>query len=502
MKKRLKLIITTSILATFVLYPIAQAVPPPDFIFAAGAQIGQIFAIVALFLGAVFSMFYNYIKAKIILIKNHKPSFVAVSLLGIALISIGIAYGYDAYQQDKAYKEWLSESESYAELSEERDQYLAVSDETDISLLDLDAEPGSEEINSEESFISYVEDSSEDIDFIEEYYRAIAEGDLQHAYELSKQSASLETFQGWYADTTKITLDDLTKIDEETSSLELTLYESDNYTRYGVLMTLRYEEAEPVQIASSTVKVLSEGTLEEKGDTLVATASGSSTDFYEENADANYSISNEEFQAVLDSGRDDYIVLDAREDLEYENGYFPDSTHIRYADLQAGKWIEIPEDTFVYVICWSGIRGSEVAEFLRTKEIVAMYLEGGASEWVDNGGTWVGNIDFGQKYTEDRYSVVYSTDEVHNYVDDGVVLVDCREPWVYEEWHIDGSYNIPIMYTPSVDVESAFAQVPEGSTVITVCDGYVNCFDAKITGVELESRGYTFIGRYNTPWAY
>jgi hypothetical protein len=47
-----------------------------------------------------------------------------------------------------------------------------------------------------------------------------------------------------------------------------------------------------------------------------------------------------------------------------------------------------------------------------------------------------------------------------------------------------------------------FAQVAPGSRVITVCDGYVNCFDAKITGVELEQRGHTFLGRYNKPWEY
>ena len=58
------------------------------------------------------------------------------------------------------------------------------------------------------------------------------------------------------------------------------------------------------------------------------------------------------------------------------------------------------------------------------------------------------------------------------------------------------------MYTPTNDLEKAFAQVPAGSTVITVCDNYVNCFDAKITAVELEERGNAFIGRYNKPWEY
>jgi len=52
------------------------------------------------------------------------------------------------------------------------------------------------------------------------------------------------------------------------------------------------------------------------------------------------------------------------------------------------------------------------------------------------------------------------------------------------------------------EIEKTFGQVPANSQVITVCDAYVNCFDAKITGVELERRGHQFLGRYNKPWEY
>jgi len=33
-----------------------------------------------------------------------------------------------------------------------------------------------------------------------------------------------------------------------------------------------------------------------------------------------------------------------------------------------------------------------------------------------------------------------------------------------------------------------------------VCDSFVNCFDAVLTGTELERRGHIFLGRYNSPW--
>ena len=224
--------------------------------------------------------------------------------------------------------------------------------------------------------------------------------------------------------------------------------------------------------------------------------------FYEENKAANIFITNEEFQAAFDGGRGDYIVLDAREDLEYNNGNYPGSLHIRYADLQAGRWIEIPSNKFIYVLCWSGIRGKEVAEFLRTKKIVASYLYSGAQGWYEYGGLWSGSIKFSEKYSEERFRLIFSTKDVKKKMDEGVYIVDCREPAKYQSGHIPGSASLPIMYTPTAELEGVFAKVPAGSRVITVCDNYVNCFDAKITGAELEARGHQFLGRYNRPWEF
>ena len=156
----------------------------------------------------------------------------------------------------------------------------------------------------------------------------------------------------------------------------------------------------------------------------------------------------------------------------------------------------------IFVLCWSGLRGKEVAEFLRTKKIVASYLENGAKGWYDFGGEWNGNIMFADKYGEERFRLVYDVETVKEKADEGVFLVDCREPYKYNQGHIAGSVNIPIMHTPSINFEKTFKQVPYDSKVITICDGYVNCFDAKITGVELENKGHEFLGRFNRPWEY
>jgi len=526
-------------LTTLFIIPITvYAVPPPDFLFNVGGQIIQAFSIAALFLGAIFSVAYKYIKTKLALLKGKKVIFILGSVVAIIAVSIGAGYLYGEFVKQQEYDKWIEESESYADLNKQSEDYYTekisrggtTSETYDLEELrekgDLDqfafnvapkiprgqtasslddSEP-EEEAPEQLRFISSIDEDikDENTDFIEDYYEAIATQDFDTAYALSKQSTNFDTFKSWYINTTGITIDKLTRIDRESSSLELTLFEGEKYTRYGTSIKLRYEGDQPVQIASSNVRVLAEGVLKlaEKGDEYIAEKGEVTNDYYTQNQNYPDSIDNSEFSYLLNSNQTDYIVLDAREDLEYENGYLPGSLHIRYADLQAGKWIDLPEDKRIIVICWSGIRGKEVSDFLRTKNLVAAYLLNGANGWVEWGGLWEGNIKFSQRYTEARYTKKYDTSQVKDLVEDGVFLVDSREPWLYDNWHISGSVNIPIMHTPTNDLEDAFNQVPPNSTFITICDGYVNCFDAKITAVELEERGHTFLGRYPKPWEY
>ncbi len=224
--------------------------------------------------------------------------------------------------------------------------------------------------------------------------------------------------------------------------------------------------------------------------------------FYQNHTNIALEISNEDLENTIKSNRGQYIILDARENIEVENGYFPDSLHIRFADLKVGRWKELPRDKFIYVYCWTGMRGKDVADFLRSKHIVASSFREGASGWCDHGGVWVGKMNFKQKYTEERYNIVFSTEEVRKMVSDGVVLVDARQPYKFQRAHIPGSISIPTMSTPTSEYEKVFSQVPPKSRVITVCDDYLNAFDARVVGIELERRGHKFLGRYNKPWDY
>lgn len=444
-----------------------DAVPPPDFIFNVGAGFAQVFSFGLIFLSAAASVLLKFLK-------SFSVKYVVLGLVIAAAVSGGAAYFYGQYRQNTAYQNWLQQSANVArETPPPSESSTAALDKLDASATSTPPRPTSR-------FTSNLSaDGADDVmRFIERYYREIADRNIAGAYALSKKSVPFETFKSWYANVTALTLDQLTRIDTERSSLELTLYEGRTYTRYGVLMTLAFENGTPVRVAASEVRELTIGSVE--------AGSGSTA------------MSNEEFRTI----GADALVLDARENVENEYGRYPGSRHIRFADLVAGRWIELPRDQTVVVLCWSGMRGREVAEFLRGKGIAARYLESGAKGWVDAGGAWDGEIDFIARFPEPHYNLVFTTDEFRKKQREGIFVVDSREPWKFARQTIPGSVNIPIIYTPTAELEAAFAQVPPGSSVITVCDEFVNCFDAKITGVELEKRGSRFLGRYGFPWEY
>lgn len=464
-----------------------QAVPPPDFIFNVGSILIQFFTLAFLLLSAAFGSAYQFLKARLAT-RRAKIVFLIASLGLITVVAGGGAYLVNFYYQKQAYGQWLAESKKMTEQAVEQELTATSTSPLDTLQISQTQEATSTGIAKFEIKITQPLDKVGV--FIRDYYSNIANGNFEQAYNVSKRTVSLATFKSWYASTTRIVIEKLQRIDETKASLELTLFEGQSATQYGVLMTVGMESGQPARVEKSEVRALSQGSTDERAEGL----------FFDTHKDLPAATSNTLFRDVIQSGRKDFIVLDARENVEYENGYFPGSLHIRYADLQAGRWIELPRDKYVYVFCWSGIRGSEVANFLRTKQILATSLDGGAKGWVDVGGIWDGNIMFKTKYSDERYQKLFTTDEVKQKIKDSVIMVDSREPYKFKQWHIPGSVNIPLMYTPTIKIEEVMAQVPKDATVITVCDAYVNCFDANITGVELEKRGHAYLGRYSQPW--
>lgn len=466
----------------------ALAVPPPDFIFNVGAQVIQFFSLAVLFLGAFLATARQYAKVYFTQMKNKKTIWIGL-IIGTIIIASIAAYYYAQYQQDAAYQKWLEESKI-------QNADVVISD-TSLDQLKID------EITSTEEQTQENLKETPEIQFIRTYYANLGSGKIEAAYEVSKKPVSLETYKSWYKDVTSTNINDIQKIDINKYLLKLTIHEGEKTTNYAVLMTIAADTQGNFKIESSDVRTL---TAEENSQPngsikkpLPEDTVKTGGNFYEDNKDVSLYISNDNFQKVSTGN---IFVLDAREDEEYEIGNFPNSNHIRFADLIAGEWVRIPTDQVVYVFCWSGIRGKEVADFLRSKKIVAQYVENGADGWVSYGGQWTGEIKFSSKYPQERYAHLVTLDELKEKTEQGAIIVDSRTKEKYNTWHIPDSINIPIIYTPSSKIHDLLNSVPAGKPVITICDDFVSCFDAKITGLKLERKGHEFLGRYNKPWEY
>ena len=83
--------------------------------------------------------------------------------------------------------------------------------------------------------------------------------------------------------------------------------------------------------------------------------------------------------------RDDVVVLDVREQWEYDEGHIPGVTLIPMGEV-ANRLSEIPTDKSVIVTCRSGNRSSQVATFLRDQGFTNVHnMEGGILAWQQAG---------------------------------------------------------------------------------------------------------------------
>jgi len=324
----------------------AQAVIPPDFIFNISTQVAQFFSIIVLFFTAVFGTFFQFFKTKFHSLKRKKLT-LALIILFVITASLAASFFYAGYKQKAEYQAWLAASEKFNQLQ---------TPDIDILINEGDANNQlnfeTENIDTSTSkFVSQVSTSDQVGEFISRYYENIANGNYETAYEMSKKSVDFETFKNWYLKTTKITLDNLVRIDNKKSSLELTLFEDGTFTRYGVLMTLTLENSKPIKVEKSEVKILAQGLIQnDQSVSFDEKKTSEEYNFFNTHQNKNLFITNEDFKNKIASSINDYLVLDALEDIEYENGSFPNSLHIRFADLKAGRWLELPADKFIYVL--------------------------------------------------------------------------------------------------------------------------------------------------------
>lgn len=79
-------------------------------------------------------------------------------------------------------------------------------------------------------------------------------------------------------------------------------------------------------------------------------------------------------------GRDDVILLDVREDFEFNNGHIPGARWIRLDDLP-NRLNELPKDKTIIAVCRSGNRSGLATELLRKQGFDAHNMQGGILAW-------------------------------------------------------------------------------------------------------------------------
>jgi rhodanese-related sulfurtransferase len=80
----------------------------------------------------------------------------------------------------------------------------------------------------------------------------------------------------------------------------------------------------------------------------------------------------------------DAVLLDVREDDEWQAGHAPQAVHIPMGEI-ADRLDEIPEASPLYVVCRSGGRSARVTQYLNASGWDAVNVAGGMTGWARAG---------------------------------------------------------------------------------------------------------------------
>lgn len=212
---------------------------------------------------------------------------------------------------------------------------------------------------------------------------------------------------------------------------------------------------------------------------------------------ATNELTTKQVKELIKNKTKEIFLLDARESLEREYGYIPNSTHYREADLMAWDWKKLPKNRLIIVFCWSGIRWKEVSDFLNKQWLTTKFVQWWANGRVESKWNWSGAIQFAKIYPADRYKIVYTKENVKKQVKKWTILIDVRTKKAYDKKHIQWAVNFPLKDMTTTQVKEQLASMWKWKTYISLCDDYVNCFYAKIIGVYIERTWNKFLWRYN-----
>lgn len=86
---------------------------------------------------------------------------------------------------------------------------------------------------------------------------------------------------------------------------------------------------------------------------------------------------------------DEIILLDVREDYEWDEGHIAGARHIALGDINLETTKELPKDIPIYIYCRSGNRAGEAETKLRSLGFENTENIGGIMHWQERGGSLV-----------------------------------------------------------------------------------------------------------------
>jgi len=189
------------------------------------------------------------------------------------------------------------------------------------------------------------------------------------------------------------------------------------------------------------------------------------------------------------------LLLDVREDAEFQMGSLPGARHIRFPDI-ASAGLDL-KNKKVVLVCHNGNRSSETCARLAAMGIDCSFIAGGLEKWIVEGRGFTdttvrGLSDLRAIPDYKNKGVLISTAQFKEKVaQDDLQIVDTRYPKDFAANHLPNAINIPLRALPTKELKNALSKLENKPTVVA-CYDRRSCFMGQVLGLEIADRGIDF----------
>jgi glyoxylase-like metal-dependent hydrolase (beta-lactamase superfamily II)/rhodanese-related sulfurtransferase len=170
-------------------------------------------------------------------------------------------------------------------------------------------------------------------------------------------------------------------------------------------------------------------------------------------------ITPEDLKSRLDGGQH-LMVFDIGERDRFERGHIPGSAYaVCDADAKKNIMPKLPKNIEIVLVSDDDEYSRQMAQMMSQIGLNTRYLQGGIDAW-----KW----DLTESSSEGNIPSV----DLKKWLDqggseDGLYLLDVREPDEFKDWNIEGSVNIPLSKLASS--KESIADIPKGKRIVTIC---------------------------------